>query len=153
MRYIKLVPKMRYAGKGENGDMWINTMSIVKLVVRSGKVLNTGINVIAAKKIADACEAALAGSSTDGVFLKLKSKYLALEDKWHELLMRDLGVMNFSEIGLVNVVIAEDVEAIASAMNKAPEDDGEYELEYVGRPTKVVEKTIVVPAVKPDKKE
>lgn len=136
MKYIRIVPKMRYAGRdGKGEDGWISTLGFVKAIVSRGRTMNTGLNVLMARGILDACEELMDNAiKLDGGKIKLKSKYIPIEDEWYNVFMSDLKVMNFNEVGLIGLAFAADVREIANPLSAKPKDDGELEFEYVGKP-------------------
>lgn len=139
MKYVAIVPKARNAGDGKT-DVWITTVDLVKMIVRNGKTLNTGVNVIIAKKISDICDEIIVEAreklTKDSTQIVLKSKFIAFEDNHYEMFKRDLSDFNFQSFALVGYSFADDVESMINPKNKLGEDEkGELVIDLVRKKT------------------
>jgi len=139
MKYVAIVPKARNAGDGKT-DLWVTTIDLVKMIVRNGKTLNTGVNVIIAKKISDICDEIVIEAreklTKDSTQMVLKSKFIAFEDNHYEMFKRDLMEFNFQAFSLVGYSFADDVEAMISPKDKLKDDEkGELVIELSRKKT------------------
>jgi len=143
MKYVAIIPKARNAGVGNDGsDMWVTTVDLVKMIVRHGKLLNTGVNVIVAKKISDVCDDIIVEAreklTKESKDIVLKSRFIAFEDSHYEMFKHDLMEFNFQAFALIGASFADDVEAMISPKDKLKDDEkGELVIELLRK--KIVE--------------
>jgi hypothetical protein len=113
---------MRITGKDDNGKpVWWTTGDILAHLCKFGKLMNVGFNIFEAEKIRRA--------SLEAV--KEKRRYIGIEDSHYNLLLEDLGAMNFKETGLNGLAVVDDMKNVKAAIEKKPEDfDEPLELEW-----------------------